>query len=53
MKYSLEIASVAEAEADSAFLRLSQVTSPTQASLWYALIAKSNRISIAISKTLS
>ncbi|NEO95263.1 MAG: type II toxin-antitoxin system RelE/ParE family toxin [Moorea sp. SIO3G5] len=36
MKYPIEISSVAEAEADSAFLRLSQVTSPTQASLWYS-----------------
>ena len=36
MKYRIEISSVAEAEADSAFLRLSQVTSPTQASQWYA-----------------
>ena len=36
MKYRLEISSVAEAEADRAFLRLSQVRSPTQASQWYA-----------------
>ncbi|EGJ29034.1 MULTISPECIES: type II toxin-antitoxin system RelE/ParE family toxin [Moorena] len=36
MKYPIEISSVAEAEADSAFLRLSQVTSTTQASQWYA-----------------
>jgi len=36
MKYPIEISSVAEAEADSAFLRLSQVRSPTQASLWYS-----------------
>ncbi|NES17392.1 MAG: type II toxin-antitoxin system RelE/ParE family toxin [Symploca sp. SIO3E6] len=36
MKYPIEISSVAEEEADSAFLRLSQVTSPTQASQWYA-----------------
>lgn len=36
MKYRIEISSVAEAEADSAFLRLSQVTSPTKASQWYA-----------------
>ncbi|NER23493.1 MAG: type II toxin-antitoxin system RelE/ParE family toxin [Symploca sp. SIO1B1] len=36
MKYPIEISSVAEGEADSAFLRLSQVTSPTQASQWYA-----------------
>ncbi len=36
MKYRLEISSVAESEADSAFLRLSQVTSPTKASQWYS-----------------
>ncbi|MBA3920273.1 MAG: type II toxin-antitoxin system RelE/ParE family toxin [Nostocaceae cyanobacterium] len=36
MKYRIEISSVAEAEADSAFLRLSQVTSPTKASKWYS-----------------
>lgn len=36
MKYRIEISSVAEAEADSAFLRLSQVTSPTRASQWYS-----------------
>lgn len=36
MKYRIEISSVAEAEADGAFLRLSQVTSPTKASQWYS-----------------
>jgi plasmid stabilization system protein ParE len=36
MKYQIEISSVAEAEADDAFLRLSQVTSPQKASQWYA-----------------
>jgi plasmid stabilization system protein ParE len=36
MKYRIEISSVAEAEADSAFLRLSQVTSPVKASQWYS-----------------
>ncbi len=36
MKYRIEISSVVEAEADSAFLRLSQITSPTRASQWYA-----------------
>ncbi|MCC5626077.1 type II toxin-antitoxin system RelE/ParE family toxin [Nostoc sp. CHAB 5715] len=36
MKYRIEISSVAEFEADSAFLRLSQVTSPSRASQWYA-----------------
>lgn len=36
MKYRIEISSIAEAEADNAFLRLSQVTSPIQASQWYA-----------------
>ncbi|WP_375498989.1 type II toxin-antitoxin system RelE/ParE family toxin [uncultured Nostoc sp.] len=36
MKYRIEISSVAEFETDSAFLRLSQVTSPSKASQWYA-----------------
>lgn len=36
MKYRIEISSVAEAEADGAFLRLSQVTSPAKASQWYS-----------------
>jgi plasmid stabilization system protein ParE len=36
MKYRIEISSVAEAEADHAFLRLSQVTSLSQASRWYS-----------------
>ncbi len=36
MKYRIEISSVAEAEADSIFLRLSQVTSPAKASQWYS-----------------
>ncbi len=35
MKYHIEISSVAEAEADTAFLRMSQVTSPEGASRWY------------------
>ncbi len=36
MKYRIEISSIAEVEADNAFLRLSQVTSPIKASQWYA-----------------
>ncbi|MBD0386239.1 MAG: type II toxin-antitoxin system RelE/ParE family toxin [Nostoc sp. C3-bin3] len=32
----MDISSVAQAEADSAFLQLSQVTSPERASRWYA-----------------
>ncbi|YAF98647.1 MAG: type II toxin-antitoxin system RelE/ParE family toxin [Nodularia sp. CChRGM 3473] len=36
MKYRIEISSVAEAEADGTFLRLSQVTSPAEASQWYS-----------------
>jgi plasmid stabilization system protein ParE len=40
MKYSIEISSVAETEADGAFLRLSQVTSPTKASQWYSGLLK-------------
>jgi hypothetical protein len=34
MKYRVEISSMAESEADNAFLRLSQITSPTIASQW-------------------
>lgn len=40
MTYRIEISSVAEAEADSAFLRLSQVTSVAQASQWYSGLLK-------------
>ena len=40
MKYRVEISSVAEAEADTAFLRLSQLTSPAQASKWYGELLK-------------
>jgi plasmid stabilization system protein ParE len=36
MKYRIEISRMAEAEADGAFLRLSQVISPTKASQWYS-----------------
>ncbi|MGP1382193.1 MAG: type II toxin-antitoxin system RelE/ParE family toxin [Thainema sp.] len=36
MKYRIEISSVAEAEADRAFLRLSQIASPATAKHWYA-----------------
>lgn len=35
MSYRIEISSVAEAEADAIFLRLSQVLSSEQASQWY------------------
>ena len=35
MTYLIEISSVAEAEADSAFLLLSQMTSPEKAREWY------------------
>ena len=36
MKHRIEISSVAEAEADSVFLRLSQVTSPVKVSQQFA-----------------
>jgi plasmid stabilization system protein ParE len=36
MKYRIEISSVAEAEADAAFLSLSQLTSPPKASQWHS-----------------
>ncbi len=35
MSYRVEISSVAEAEVDSAFLLLSQITSPEKARQWY------------------
>jgi plasmid stabilization system protein ParE len=40
MKYRIEISSVAEAEADSACLQLSQVTFPERAGQWYAGLLK-------------
>lgn len=36
MEYRIEISSTAEAEADRAFLRLSQVISPPKARQWYS-----------------
>jgi plasmid stabilization system protein ParE len=36
MNYRIEISSIAEAEADSVFLRLSQISSSTKASQWYS-----------------
>lgn len=36
MNYHIEISSMAEAEADRAFVRLSQVISPIKASQWYS-----------------
>jgi plasmid stabilization system protein ParE len=36
MTYRIEVSSVAEAEADRAFLQLSQVASPEKARQWYA-----------------
>ncbi|MBR8829323.1 MAG: type II toxin-antitoxin system RelE/ParE family toxin [Gomphosphaeria aponina SAG 52.96 = DSM 107014] len=40
MKYQIEISSIAESEADRAFLRLSQLISPTKASQWYSGLLK-------------
>lgn len=40
MNYRIEISSVAEAEADSAFVWMSQVTSPERASQWYEGLLK-------------
>ncbi|MFW6358209.1 MAG: type II toxin-antitoxin system RelE/ParE family toxin [Chroococcales cyanobacterium] len=40
MKYRIEISSVAEAEADNTFLRLSQMTSSTRATQWYSGLLK-------------
>lgn len=36
MNYRIEISSIAEAEADNGFLRLSQISSPAKASQWYS-----------------
>lgn len=36
MNYDIEISSVAETEADKAFLRLSKLTSVKEASQWYS-----------------
>lgn len=36
MNYRIEISSIAEAEADSAFLRLSPISSSIKASQWYS-----------------
>lgn len=36
MNYQIEISSVAEAEADKTFIRLSQITSPAKATQWYS-----------------
>lgn len=45
MKYHIEISSVAEVEANAAFLRISQITSPQTASQWYAgLLAATNSL---------
>lgn len=40
MSYQVEISSVAEAEVDNAFLRLSQVMSPEKARHWYQGLLK-------------
>jgi plasmid stabilization system protein ParE len=40
MSYHIEISSVAEAEVDSAFLLLSQTTSPEKARQWYEGLLK-------------
>ena len=40
MKYHIEISSIAESEADRAFLRLSQLISPTKANQWYSGLLK-------------
>ncbi len=40
MSYRVEISSVAEAEVDSAFLLLSQITSPEKARQWYEGLLK-------------
>ncbi len=36
MSYRIEISSIAESEADHAFLQLSQISSPAKASQWYS-----------------
>jgi plasmid stabilization system protein ParE len=41
MKYRIEISSVAEAEADGAFISLSQLASPAKASQWHGGLIES------------
>ncbi len=41
MKYRIEISSVAEAEADGAFISLCQLTSPAKASEWHGGLIQS------------
>lgn len=52
MKYYLEISSVAEAEADSVFLRLSKITSPAKSESVVYRITASDRVSVSNAKTL-
>jgi plasmid stabilization system protein ParE len=40
MKYRIEISSVAESASDSAFLNISQLTSPAKASQWHSDLLK-------------
>jgi len=40
VSYRIEISSMAEGEADSAFLRISQITSPEKARQWYEGLLK-------------
>lgn len=53
MKYRVEISSVAEAEADGAFLRISQITLPPKRKPVVCRVAQSNRIFIDNAKALS
>jgi plasmid stabilization system protein ParE len=47
MKYRIEISSLAEAEADRAFLSLSRLTSPAKASQWHGgLLAAIESLSV-------
>jgi plasmid stabilization system protein ParE len=51
MKYQIEISSVAESEADSAFISLAQLTSPVKASQWHSgLLAAIESLSVMPSR---
>jgi len=44
MSYRIEISSIAESEADRAFLSLAQTSSPAKASQWYSGLLRCDRI---------
>lgn len=47
MNYRIEISSIAEAEADKAFLRLSQISSPIKSKSMVFRVARSDRLFVS------